>query len=73
MELLRKIFRIPLFLLWFIAAPVACCLVNHGSGARRRALDWTLVWAKVTAWIFNLKIRIEGDRKSTRLNSSHGY
>ena len=61
MEFLRKIIRIPLFFLWFVLAPVACHLVNHGSGARRRALGWTLVWAKVTAWIFNLKIRIEGE------------
>ena len=61
MELLRKIIRIPLFFLWFILAPLACRLVNHGSGARRRALGWTLVWARVTAWIFNLKIRVEGE------------
>ena len=61
MEFLRKIIRIPLFFLWFILAPLACRLVNHGSGARRRALGWTLVWARVTAWIFNLKIRVEGE------------
>ena len=61
MEFLRKIVRIPLFFLWFVGISVVCRLANHGSGARRRALGWTLAWAKVTARIFNLKIRVEGD------------
>ena len=61
MELLRKIYRIPAFLLWFVTVAVFCRLVNHGKKASERSLAWTLVWAKVSAWIFNLKIRVSGD------------
>ena len=61
MNLLRKIIRIPLFLLWFITVSILCRLVNHGRKASERSLKWTLLWAKVTAWIFNLKVSVEGD------------
>jgi len=59
-SLLRKLLRIPLLLFWFIGVSAVCRLVNHGRGAPRRALGWTFVWARVTASLFNLKIRFEG-------------
>ena len=61
MNFLRKIFRIPVFLLWFSGIAVVCRVVNHGRKASARALSWTLVWAKVTAWIFDLNVRVEGE------------
>lgn len=61
MELLRKIYRIPVFLLWFVCVAVFCRLFNHGAKASERSLAWTLVWARVSAWIFNLKIHVAGD------------
>ena len=61
MNLLRKIFRIPLFVLWFVCSSTLCRLTNHGSNASERGLWWTLIWAKVTAWIFNLKVHVKGD------------
>lgn len=61
MELLRKIYRIPLFLLWFVFVALFCRLFNHGAKASERSLTWTLIWARVSAWIFNLKIHVAGD------------
>ena len=61
MNLLRKIFRIPLFLLWFGFVAVTCRATNHGKKASERSLDWTRFWAKVTILILNLKVRVVGD------------
>ena len=61
MSLLRKIYRIPLVLLWFVLCAVYVHLVNHGARAAQRSLDLTLMWARVSAWIIGLKIKIEGD------------
>lgn len=61
MSFLRKVFRIPLFVLWFIFSSVVCRIFNHGRQASVRALRITLFWAKVTAGILNLKVRVEGD------------
>lgn len=61
MNLLRKIFRIPVFLLWFSSVAVVCRVVNHGKKASERALSWTRFWARVTAAIFKLKVRTVGD------------
>lgn len=60
MSFLRKIFRIPVFLLWFICCGVLCRILNHGKKASEKSLAWTLRWARVTAWIFNLRIRVSG-------------
>ena len=64
MSFLRKILRIPVFLLWFCCVAVLCRVVNHGKKASERALAWTLFWAKVTAGIFNLKVHTAGDPES---------
>lgn len=61
MSFLRKIFRIPLFLLWFIICPLICRIVNHGKKSSLQALTWTLRWAKVTSKILGLKINVYGD------------
>lgn len=60
MEFLRKIVRIPLFILWFIGSSTVCRIVNHGKRASEKSLEWTLLWAKVTARIFNLEVRVLG-------------
>ena len=61
MNFLRKICRIPLLLLWFAGCALWVHLVNHGANASRRSLELTRLWAAVTAWICNLKIRVEGN------------
>ena len=61
MDLLRKIFRIPLLLLWFIGSSLYCRLVSRGPQASRRSLALTQLWAQWSAWILNLKIQVKGD------------
>ena len=60
MSFLRKIIRIPLFLLWFIGVTLYCRIFNRGKNAQALALNSTLVWGKVTAWILNLKVTVSG-------------
>lgn len=64
MSFFRKIFRIPVFLLWFISVSVFCRILCSGKNAAERAQKWTMIWARVTAWIFNLNVRIEGNSGS---------
>ena len=47
-------------MLWFVISSVMCRLFNHGPNASSRALKITLLWAKVTAWILNLKVQVVG-------------
>ena len=61
MSLLRKLFRIPLFLLWFLLVTFTGWVFNHGKRASERALTLTLIWARVSAWLFNLKINVVGE------------
>lgn len=61
MNLLRKLFRIPLFLFWFSLVTFTGRVFNHGKKSSERALTLTLIWARVAAWIFNLKINVVGE------------
>ena len=61
MDFLRKIIRIPLLLLWFVLCSLYGHLVNHGAKSSQRSLLLTLWWARLSARIFNLKIKIAGD------------
>ena len=64
MSFLRKIFRIIAFTLWFLFVSVVCRTFNHGKKAAEGSLRWTLFWARISAWIFNLKVTVEGDEKN---------
>lgn len=64
MNLLRKIFRIPLFLFWFLSVSIGCRVFNHGRNASERSLKWTRIWAKVTSFILGLRIKVSGDTEN---------
>lgn len=73
MSFLRILIRVPLLLLWSIGCTIFCHVFNHGAKASQRSLELTLMWAKVAAWLCNLKVQVKGnaDIKGGLIASNH--